>query len=153
MNRAWACLSIVTLLCGACKNAPAHKAVAPALEVGNKEAADMEWKGQFCGVLQGSHRVINTAQQWQAVWAEIGQAAPAAPDFKAYFAVAAFLGQRNTGGHGIKWAQPDSSGPATVVRYREIRPRGIAIQVLTQPFAVKLFPRSMPEALVEALPE
>ena len=113
----------------------------------------MEWKGQFCGVLKGSHRVLATAQQWAQAWAEIGQPAPPAPDFNSVFAVAVFLGERSTGGYGVKWLDPAASGPAAVVRYHETKPRGFATQVLTQPYAVKLFPRTARDMLVEALPD
>ena len=150
--RLWPVLAILTVACGACLG-PANKGAAPAPEIGFKEAAAMEWKGLFCGVLQGSHRVLSTAADWRQAWADAGQAAPPTPDFKAYFAVIVFLGQRNTGGYGVRWTDPESSGATTVARYRIVTPRGLSIQVLTQPYAVKLFPRTAPEIRVEALPE
>jgi len=114
-----------------------------------KEAAMLEWKGQFSGALQGAQRVIRSETEWQAAWAEIGQGAPAAPDFRSHFAVAVFLGQRSTGGYRVQWLDPDSSGPATVVRYREMKPQGITMQVLTQPYAVKVFPRDKADIRAE----
>ena len=115
-----------------------------------KEAAMTEWKGQFSGALQSAQRVIRSEPEWQAAWAEIGQAAPAAPDFKSRFAVAVFLGQRSTGGYRVQWLEPDSSGPATVVRYREMKPQGMAMQALTQPYAVKVFLREKADIRAEA---
>ncbi len=110
----------------------------------------LEWKGQFASVLQGAQRVIESTAQWKTLWSEIGQAAPAAPDFKSSFAVAVFLGQRNTGGYRVEWLQPDASGAATVVRYKEMTPQGITMQVMTQPYAVKVFPRGQRQIKVEA---
>jgi hypothetical protein len=109
-----------------------------------------EWKGQFSGVLQGGQRVIESAAQWQALWSDIGQPAPAGPDFDSIFAVAVFLGRRNTGGYGVGWLDPASSGPAGVIRYKEIKPQGVASQILTQPYAVKIFPRGKSRIQVEA---
>jgi len=112
-----------------------------------------EWKGQDSGVGEGSHLVIRSQPQWQALWARIGQAAPSAPDFQSSFAVAVFLGQRSTGGYRVQWLEPEAAGPATVVRYRELKPRGFAIQALTKPFAVKVFASAAAEIIVEAIPE
>ena len=131
---------ILALALGACRGAPQPQI---------KEAAMTEWKGQFSGALQGAQRVIRSEPEWQAAWAEIGQAAPAAPDFKSRFAVAVFLGQRSTGGYRVQWLEPDSSGPATVVRYREMKPQGMAMQALTQPYAVKVFLLDKPEIRLE----
>jgi hypothetical protein len=99
-----------------------------------------EWKGQFSGALQGARKVIRSEADWRASWAAIGQEAPPAPDFKTQFAVAVLLGERRTGGYRVLWLEPDSSGAATVVRYKEMKPQGMAMQALTQPYAVKVFP-------------
>jgi hypothetical protein len=151
-------VAVLALGLGACRSArpqpvpptPADAATAAQAKV--KEAAMQDWQGQFSGALQGAQRVIESPAQWQALWSEIGQGAPDAPDFKSSFAVAVFLGQRNTGGCGVAWLKPDSSGPATVVRYKETKPQGITMQVLTQPYAVKVFPRGKFQILVEAAP-
>ena len=151
MERLGTLLAAAALLCGACRGAPARTQAAAA----GQEAAfmDTEWKGQFSGALQGSRRVVRSEAEWRQVWAEIGQAVPAAPDFKSLVAAAVFLGQRSTGGFGVKWLEPDLSGPALVLRYKEIRPRGMTMQVLTQPFAVKLFPRTAADIRLEEQPD
>ena len=151
MDKSWAAVTILALGLGACRSAPTtprDAATAPQTKV--KEAAMLEWKGQFSGVLQGAQRVIESAAQWQTLWSEIGQGAPAAPDFESSFAVAVFLGQRTTGGYRVEWREPDSSGTSTVVRYKEREPQGITMQVLTQPYAVKVFPRGKSQIAVEA---
>ena len=99
-----------------------------------------EWKGQFSGAVQGARRLIRSEAEWSAAWAEIGQSAPAAPDFKTHFAVAVLLGQRSTGGYRVQWLEPASSGTQTVIRYKVMKPQGMAMQALTQPYAVKVFP-------------
>ena len=141
MHKLWTTTAVLGLALGACRGAP---------QATVKEAAMTEWKGQFSGALQGAQRVIRSEPEWQAAWAEIGQGAPAAPDFKSSVVVAVFLGQRNTGGYRVEWLESDSSGTATVVRYKEKKPQGIAMRALTQPYAVKVFPRSRSPITVEA---
>ncbi|MCX5797833.1 MAG: protease complex subunit PrcB family protein [Elusimicrobia bacterium] len=131
----------LALALGACRGAPQAQV---------KEAAMTEWKGQFSGAVQGARRALQSETQWREAWAEIGQTAPPAPDFKTHFAVAVLLGQRSTGGYRVQWLEPDSSGAATVVRYREMKPDGMALQALTQPYAVKVFLREKADIRVEA---
>lgn len=117
-----------------------------------KETKSMEWKGAYCGVSRPSHRVATTQDEWKRLWEEIGQPAPPA-DLKQYAAVAVFLGTRNTGGYGIAFADAAEDKSKTLVRYKETTPRGMAIQVITQPYAVRLYPRSEHPIEVEALPD
>jgi hypothetical protein len=150
MAQSWMAAALLVLGLGACRSAAPAPGSAATARGGVKEAAMQEWKGQFSGALQSAQRVIESAAQWQALWSEIGQAAPAAPDFKSSFAVAVFLGQRSTGGYSVEWLEPDSGGAATVVRYKESKPQGITMQVLTQPYSVKVFPRGRSQIRVEA---
>ena len=106
-----------------------------------QEAASMEWKGQYSGVNAPGARVIKTLEDWALTWADIGATAPAAPDFKSWFGAAVFLGQRNTGGYGILWLDPRTAAGVLKLGYRETTPTGMTLQVITQPYAVKLFPR------------
>jgi hypothetical protein len=133
-------LLLAGLALGACRS----QGSAPA-----KEAVMSEWKGQFSGAVQGARTVIRSEDAWRGTWAAIGQEAPPAPDFRTQFAVAVLLGQRNTGGYRVLWLEPDSSGTATVVRYKEMKPQGMAMQALTQPYAVKVFPLGKPDIRVE----
>ena len=111
----------------------------------------MEWKGQFCGESRASHRCLATTQEWRQAWSQIGQPAPPAPDFSRQVAVLVFLGERPTGGFGVQWLDPAASAAVLVVRYKLAVPRGMVPQVLTQPYALKLFPKTAPEVRVEAL--
>jgi hypothetical protein len=102
----------------------------------------MEWKGQFSSVNEPAVRVIKDGAQWAKTWTDIGAGAPATPDFKSYWGVAIFLGQRNTGGYGIRWLPTVVHAETLTVRYQESKPRGLVVQVLTQPYAIKLFPKA-----------
>ena len=114
-----------------------------------KEAAKMEWKGAFCRVEEPSHRVVKTAAQWQRLWRDIGRPAPAL-DLTRYDAVAVFLGRRNTGGYGVVFAEAVVKSSSTVVGYRVKEPSGFVTQVLTAPFAVRLYDKSDKPVSVEA---
>jgi hypothetical protein len=150
-NRCMIVALALGLAAGACRSvAPTTQGATASAQGKVKEAAVMEWKGQFSGAIQGGQRVIESAEQWQAAWSEIGQKAPAAPDFKTFFAVAVFLGQRNMGGYRVQWLEPDSTGSALVIRYKVLKPQDFGIQVLTHPYAVKVFPRGKAQIKVEA---
>jgi hypothetical protein len=154
MDKSWPAVTVLALGLAACRGAmPSPSDAATAQQDRAKEAAMQEWTGQFSGMLQNAQRVVASVAQWQALWSEIGQSAPPSPDFGSSVAVAVFLGQRSTGGYRIQWLQPDSSGTVTVVRYKEMKPQGITMQVLTQPYAVKVFPRSRSPITVEAARE
>lgn len=116
-----------------------------------KEERVMHWTGAFCGVEEPSHRLVETRAQWKALWKALGKAAPEA-DLEAHFAVAVFLGARPTGGFSVRFEEPRRSGKRLVVAYRVVPPSGMAFQALTQPYAVRLFPRSPGPVSVEALP-
>ncbi|MDD5655799.1 MAG: protease complex subunit PrcB family protein [Elusimicrobia bacterium] len=106
-----------------------------------KEAAMLEWKGQFSSAEQPDARALKTAADWAAAWAAIGTAAPEAPDFQGFFGAAVFLGQRSTGGFGVRWLEPRRRDGKLEIFYQETKPTGLTMQVITQPYAVKLFPR------------
>lgn len=109
-----------------------------------KEKKAMEWKGAFCAIDAPTQIVVKTDEEWQALWKKLDKPAPAA-DFKKFFAVAVFLGTEPTGGYGVSW---QAKGAA--VSYKIKKPEGMAIQALTQPYAVKLFPRAKGEIKVVA---
>ncbi len=113
-----------------------------------KEKRVMEWSGAFCPVAEPAVVVARTAREWEKIWEKIGRAAPAA-DLSKHFAVAVFLGTRNTGGYGVLFEEPGGKA-GTLVRYRVRKPRGMVIQALTQPYAVRLFPKAGGRVVVEA---
>lgn len=101
----------------------------------------MEWKGQFCAESEPSTRVARTQAEWASLWTAIGQAPPQA-DLGEHVAVAVFLGLRNTGGYGVRFLDPAAEGRTLTVRFETTRPKGFAIQALTRPYAVRLFPKT-----------
>ncbi len=113
----------------------------------------MDWNGQTCGVSAQSTRVILTHSQWSALWQDIGSPAPTV-DLSKNFAVAVFLGGRRTGGFTVGFQEPrrDPSG-ALVIGFKVGKPQGFAIQMLTNPYAVKLFAGTETEVRVEEAPE
>jgi hypothetical protein len=108
----------------------------------------MEWKGQFGGVSAAGHRLINDEEGWKKLWSEVGQPAPAV-DLKTQVAVAVFLGPQRTGGWRISWEKPSHRKGRAILRYKIEPPQGFAIQALTQPWAVHLFPRTAEKIAVE----
>ncbi|MFA6315900.1 MAG: protease complex subunit PrcB family protein [Elusimicrobiota bacterium] len=119
-----------------------------ATTVPEKEDA-MEWKGQHCGQARPSSRVVRTAEEWQALWAEIGRPAPA--DLGERFAAAVFLGSRPTGGFGVRFHDPIQEGGRVKVRFETLVPKGFVTQAFTEPYAVRLYPKTgLPVDLLEA---
>ena len=130
---------------------PAWAGAKSAGKTAKKEPKAMEWKADFCPVTEPAVLVAKTREDWERLWKRIGKAAPEA-DLEKNFAVAVFLGTRNTGGYRV--AFETAPGAGSVVRYRVKEPSGMmVIQVLTQPYAVKLFPKSGGEVKVEAAKE
>ena len=109
-----------------------------------KEKKAIEWKGAFCSVTEPTTSVVKTMEDWDGLWTMIGKPAPEA-DFKKFFAVAVFLGTEPTGGFSVSW-----EAAANTVRYKVKKPEGMVIQSLTQPYAVKLFPKVNGEIKVVA---
>lgn len=118
-------------------------AAAPLLAMPRKPRVDksMETNGQHCRVAEPGYRVITANAQWLALWKDLGRPAPAA-DLTKYFAVAAFAGTRNSGGYSVVFDEPKTQPASILIGYKISRPRGMAIMALTQPYAVKLFPKA-----------
>lgn len=108
----------------------------------------METDGVYSKIDKPAARVIDTPEQWAALWKDLGKPAPSA-DLEANFGVAVFAGTRNSGGYGIVFDKPKDEGGKTVVRYAVTEPKGMAIMALTQPWAVRLFPRTGKPVVVE----
>lgn len=117
---------------------------------GVKKEAAMNWHGPFCDVEKPGTEVVTTREGWLRLWKRIGRSAPEA-DLDKHMAVAVFLGARNTGGYGVLFLDPVEGKDETVVRFKETTPGGnMVIQALTQPYAVRLFPKSGRPVRVEA---
>lgn len=110
----------------------------------------MEWNGPFSSVSRPETRIIKTEAEWAKLWSDIG--APEAPvaDLQTHVGVAVFLGERLTGGYGVKLLDSMAREGKVVIRYRESVPRGITFQALTYPYAVRLYPKTGADVTVEA---
>lgn len=109
------------------------------------------WSGGNCGVGKPEARLIEDAKSWAALWKE--ELATAAPevDFTKHFAVAVFVGLRNTGGYGVEFLPPAVSGGEVVIGYRvsSPAPTGFVIQAFTQPYAIQLYRKTALKVRVE----
>jgi hypothetical protein len=130
MTRSIAAL-LAVLLIGVCSRAEASGKP-------KKEKTPMEWKGSFCAVTEPAQVVVKTQEEWDGLWKKITPDKPApAADFTKVFGVAVFLGTKPTGGYGVSWQAAKNE-----ITYSLKKPDGMVIQALTQPYAVKLFPKS-----------
>ncbi len=72
--------------------------------------------GQSLLIAGRGHRVIQTAEAWQAFWAEAGlPGEPLDIDFRTSLVVAVLMGQRATGGHDIRVTSVLRLGPEVLL--------------------------------------
>jgi hypothetical protein len=137
-------LAALAALSLACRTAsePAH--------VRAKEALPMEWKGQYGGGTTPRAVVIQEPGRWRLLWKELGQEEPAV-DFTVNFALAVFLGQRTSGGYTVDFLEPKEKDDALVLPYREKQPEGFVTQVLSEPYAIRLYPKTTLKIRPEAV--
>jgi hypothetical protein len=115
-----------------------------------KKEKPMEWKGQHGGPIDPIAEVAADEAAWTRLWLQIGQDAPAL-DFKKFYAVAVFAGEKPTGGWTIEFQEPVNKGPDAIVRYKILPPSGFATMAIAQPWKVRAFPRVSGKVSVEAL--
>ncbi len=116
-----------------------------------KTEKPMEWKGQYGGPIDAGTEVAADASAWSRLWMRLGQDAPAL-DFKKYFAVAVFAGERPTGGFTVEFLEPEPKGMDLIVRYRIKPPSGFSTQAIAQPWKVRAVPRVKGKVFLEAAP-
>jgi hypothetical protein len=131
--------ALAALLLASCANA-------------KKPEKPMEWKGQYGGPGGAGAEVASDSSSWTRLWRTLGRDAPPL-DFKKYFAVAVFAGERPTGGYSVEFLEPAPKGADLAVRYRIKPPAGFSTQAFTQPWKVRAFPRVKGKVLVEAAAE
>jgi len=105
-----------------------------------KKEKPMEWKGQHGGPIDAGTRVAVDDGEWTRLWLMLGSDAPPL-DFKKYFAVAVFAGERMTGGYTVDFLEPVIKGQDATIKYRVVPPTGFTTQAIAQPWKVKAFPR------------
>lgn len=111
-----------------------------------------EWTGQYGGPLEAGHEVVVDAKGWRALAAKLGLM-DMEPDFAKSVAVAVFAGEKTTGGFTTAFDEPSLRGDDLLVRCRLKRPTGFTTQALTQPWAIKVFPRPKGKVVVELVSE
>ena len=117
-----------------------------------KAEKPMEWKGQHGGPIDAGTEVAADASSWTRLWLQLGQDAPEL-DFKKYFAVAVFAGERPTGGWTVEFLDPAPKGADVTVRYRINEPTGFSTQAIAQPWKVRAFERVKGKVFVLPAPK
>jgi hypothetical protein len=116
-----------------------------------KAEKPMEWKGQYGGPIEAGTLVASDAGAWTRLWLMLGQDAPVL-DFKKYFAVAVFAGERPTGGYTVEFLDPVRKGADVIVSYRIKPPTGFATQAIAQPWKVRALERVKGKVFLEPAP-
>ncbi|MFH1726124.1 MAG: protease complex subunit PrcB family protein [Elusimicrobiota bacterium] len=117
------------------------------------EASPSGWNGHDCGVTEPAARVVEDAREWSSLWKEAFSAEAPPVDFEKHFAVAVFLGLRNTGGYSAEFLAPVADEGAVRIPYRERAPAAssFVIQAFTQPYAIQLYRKTSLRVKVERL--
>lgn len=112
--------------------------------------AQQIWQGQHASKSTEEVLTANNEPEWRAMWELAGQKVPPFNEEKE-FAIAIFLGIRNTGGYGVTLLSAMQEGSNFVVRYAEKKPsRGsLVTQALTTPWLIATFDRPEKPVKVE----
>jgi len=115
------------------------------------EASPSFWRGAQSGVSKPDIRVVKEEKAWAALWKEEFNTEAPKVDFSRYFAVAVFLGLRNTGGYGVEFLTPVAEKGKVRIAYRVKSPGtgSFVIQAFTQPYAIQLYRKTPLEVTVE----
>lgn len=144
MNSLW--LAAILLAAPAC--------AAPAKRGKTEEKKPVsEWKGQFGGNFEHKLWIVDREENWARLWKHLGKPAPAV-DFSKNVAIFLSMGPRNTGGYTAVWDGPKEDDKKMHVRVAILPPKGMAMQALTEPWAIKLFPwKGKPYDATQVRPE
>lgn len=136
MNPLLPFLLIVPPLLMSCSGASQPAEPAPAILA--------QWSGAQGGAVQAETRVVRAAEEWRALWQQVGRDVPRALNPGRELGLAVFLGERRTGGYAVDVAALRIQAGRLVVEYRETAPAPDALttQVLTYPWAFALMPNS-----------
>lgn len=107
--------------------------------------------GAMSGITKTVREVITNDSRWQQFWRSHKsnmRPTPDAPDvdFRNEMVVAVFLGERSTGGYGIRVTKIERIGGATYVHYTTSSPQssgggGFTTQAFSQPYHLVKVPR------------
>lgn len=101
-----------------------------------------EWRGQYHGEARPGAEVLMDAGAWTRLWRRLDRRPPPL-DFSRWCAVAAFAGERPTGGTTLEILDPVPQGDDVLIRWR-IRPPAwgaFVTEALARPWRVVVLPR------------
>lgn len=131
-------LLLMPALLAACQggNDPAGGNLLPA-----RAEAGTGWQGDHSAAAERAYVVARDAGEWSALWARVGEPAPA-PLPGGRMAVAVFLGPRDTAGYGVAIDSVQQTGGDLIVGYHEMvpGPAQAVAQMRTSPYAIRLLP-------------
>lgn len=113
-----------------------------------------EWSLDQSGVFEPRAAVIRDDGAWLKLWSQIGQRSPGRLPAGA-MAIAIHLGQRKSGGYGVRILGIETATDAIVVGWRETEPPpgAMVTMALTSPVLVRLVPASpLPVMFERAVP-
>ena len=109
-----------------------------------RDATPSSWSGQNCAVSASSTELIRDTDAWKALWKRaFGSEAPKV-DFSETFALAVFVGTRNTGGFGVEFLPPKTDNSSVMLDYRlsAPSPAGFVTMAFTSPYAIQLYKKT-----------
>lgn len=118
------------------------------------ETGPAEWKGQSCAVSSPKAVVVERPEEWERLWRKSVGGEPPEADLAKHFAVAVFVGMKNTGGYSVEFLEPRIEAGRAVIPYRVKKPGkgAFVIQAFTSPYAVKLFKKTPLKVAVRESP-
>ncbi|MEK7656702.1 MAG: protease complex subunit PrcB family protein [Elusimicrobiota bacterium] len=116
-----------------------------------KDGASASWQGASCGVSKAASLKVESAEEWEKLWKDAFNREAPAVDFSTRFAVAVFLGLRQTGGYSVEFLEPAARADTAVIRYRTRAPGpgAFVIQAFTTPYAIRLYNKTSAPVAVE----
>jgi len=134
-------LAIIFVLILGLFNIFAHSGIKPETE--EKIKINKEWKGSRCGYVEPSKSVISTEDQWKEIWDKMFRyllPEPELPkiDFEKEMILAAFMGERRTGGYEIRIKRVRKTDKEIIayIEERKPDPESFRTMALTQPYHV-----------------
>lgn len=109
-----------------------------------------EWSGANSTVLSFTTRIAIGDDEWQAMWRLTGNTPPG-PLPESAMAIGIFVGQRPSGGHGVRITGFEPDDDFVIVTYEEEMPDSglFTTQALTYPWTIRVFPRVRLPVLIE----
>ncbi len=114
------------------------------------------FKGAFSGVTQAKSLVINKKEDWENLWKEVHSLTIPPPplpdiDFTKHTVLAAFMGQKPTGGYTISISKVIKKDKEILVYLESKEPPrdAMTIQSLTAPYCMVVVPKIEDEKMIQ----